>query len=144
MGEMKVVTRIWLVFCSLQRSACNGPEVGCELGKRPTAADGVEALKSIPVPILCIDRGMRYSARNEDFPASSLLESIMWFNIRLTVFELRAPMAVNVLIATQTINSSRKMQSKCLTQLKRKSARSIQCTPPFSPVVEQRKVYHVI
>ena len=85
------------------------------------------------MPIVFFDRGMRYSARNEDFPASSLLESIIWFNIRLTVFELRAPMAVNVLIATQTINSSRNMQSKCLTQLKRKSARLIQLYPALLP-----------
>ena len=76
---------------------------------------------------------MRYSACNEDFTASSLLESVILLDIRLTVFELGAPMAVIMLIATQAINSSRNMQSKCLTQLKGQSTRLIQLHASLLP-----------
>jgi len=88
---------------------------------------------SIQVPIVFFGRGMRYSACSEDFTVSSLLESVILLDIRLTVFELHASMAVNMLIATQAINSSRNMQSKCLTQLKRQSARLIQLHTALLP-----------
>jgi hypothetical protein len=138
---MKVVTRIWLVYCSLPRPATElfrefrlwGPKSAESLGNGPQPPTASKLQRQFRCQWYFLVEECDILHVTRIFPASSLLKSIVLLDIRLTVFELRASIAVNMLIATQAINSSRNMQSKCLTQLKRQSARLIQLHTALLP-----------